>query len=184
MNLQDSPHNYARKDTSLSTDTDDHTPTSASATLVPSSRRRGLRTVVKLTPKSLTVGADCAGMGSGIEAVLRVCPSANIVFASEEDDETRAHLINNFYIGDQMSDVSSRPARFDQHVDLHICGFPCQPYSSAGLRLGLDDERASIVHRIVDYLKKARPMHYCSKKFAGFSVQTMVKPSTRSFSMT
>ena len=132
VNLQDCPQNYARKDTSLSTVTDDQAPTSASATLVPSRRGRRLCTVVKVTPNALTVGADCAGMGSGIEAVLRVCPSANIVFASEKDDETRAHLLNNFYIGDQRSDVSNRPARFDQHVDLYICGFPCQPYSSAG----------------------------------------------------
>ena len=124
--------------------------------------------MVKLTPNALTVGADCAGMGSGIEAALRVCPSANIVFASEKDDETRAHLLNNFYIGDQMSDVSSRPARFDQHVDLYICGFPCQPYSSAGLRLGLDDERSSVVHRIVDFLKKARPEAFLLENVRGF----------------
>ena len=129
---------------------------------------RELQTIVRDDNRSITIGADCAGMGSGIEAVMMACPRSHVIFASEQDDETRRHLQNNFFVGHQRSDVSERPAHHDAHVNFYVCGFPCQPYSTAGLRLGGKDERAPVVFRIIDYLKKARPDAFILENVSGF----------------
>ena len=44
----------------------------------------------------LTVGYDCAGIGSSIEAVRRVFPSSIASFVTESENETRGHPMRNF----------------------------------------------------------------------------------------
>lgn len=45
------------------------------------------------------------------------------------------------------------------HFDLLCCGFPCQPFSSAGQKLGFDDERGGIIFRIIDICNKYKPKY-------------------------
>ena len=45
--------------------------------------------------KSLTMAADCAGLGSAIEAVLSLAPNSTVEYISELDDETRDYLTRN-----------------------------------------------------------------------------------------
>ena len=53
--------------------------------------------------------------------------------------------------------------------DVLVAGFPCQPYSIAGLRQGLEDEkgRGQVFLSILDVLKKARPKAFLLENVKG-----------------
>jgi DNA (cytosine-5)-methyltransferase 1 len=44
-----------------------------------------------------------------------------------------------------------------EYFDLLCAGFPCQPFSAAGHKKGFDDDRGSIIFKIIDICKKHKP---------------------------
>ena len=64
------------------------------------------------------------------------------VFHVERDPFCQRVLAHHFPSSQGFSDVKTFDGRpFRGHVDILTGGFPCQPYSTAGKRLGKDDER-------------------------------------------
>ncbi len=72
------------------------------------------------------------------------------------------------YINDVVELGRLSKARIPQH-DVLVAGFPCQPYSIAGLRQGLDDEkgRGQVFLSILDILKKAQPKAFLLENVKG-----------------
>ena len=106
------------------------------------------------TPK-LTSGSFCTGIGTaelgwgplGIEPIWfsEIEPFANEVLAT--------HYPNVKNVGDMTkvnSDELKRP-------DIVCAGTPCQSFSIAGLRGGLDDARGNLAIRFVEHVGKIRP---------------------------
>jgi DNA (cytosine-5)-methyltransferase 1 len=75
---------------------------------------------------------------------------------------------NHKYINDVVELGRLSKARIPQH-DVLVAGFPCQPYSIAGLRQGLDDEkgRGQVFLSILDILKKAQPKAFMLENVKG-----------------
>jgi DNA (cytosine-5)-methyltransferase 1 len=64
------------------------------------------------------------------------------VFHVERDPFCQRVLAHHFPSSQGFNDVKTFDGRpFRGHVDILTGGFPCQPYSTAGKRLGKDDER-------------------------------------------
>ena len=91
------------------------------------------------------MAADCAGLGSPIEAMASLSPDVDVRFVSELHNETRSHLLKNASslvkggIKSVTSDVTKREKSGEEHVDFYVAGFPCQPFSSLGCRNGESD---------------------------------------------
>jgi DNA (cytosine-5)-methyltransferase 1 len=51
--------------------------------------------------------------------------------------------------------------------DLLVAGFPCQPFSSAGGRLGFADERGTLFFDVARILRHARPRHFILENVSG-----------------
>ena len=51
--------------------------------------------------------------------------------------------------------------------DLLVAGFPCQPFSTAGDRLGFDDERGTLFFDVARILQHARPRHFILENVKG-----------------
>ena len=120
----------------------------------------------------LTIGADCAGIGAGIMALKRVSPHSEVIFMSEQDDDTREQLRKlNPHAKSMRSNVLARPAAEDQHVDVYICGFPCQKNSylnPKARRPGVDDDaKTGVLRRVIDYIKRARPKLFILENVRG-----------------
>ena len=61
------------------------------------------------------------------------------------------------------SDDCERASSSNQHMDLYVAGFPCQPFSSLGKERGDTDNKGKLVHSLIDYIRKSLPNIFCLK---------------------
>ena len=107
----------------------------------------------------ISVGSDCAGLLSeGTALELLQIPHVH-KFASEQNQAVR-HLLYDTYGKKSMryyKDCTARNNDTVDAVDLYIFGFPCTPYSPAGLGAGMQDARSSPLLHCLEYIIKHRP---------------------------
>jgi len=95
--------------------------------------------------------AGIGGMRLGFQQNEGLC-----VFSSEFEKNAQNTYQKNH--GDYpFGDITSiNPSDIPAH-DVLIAGFPCQPFSHAGLKLGIDDTRGTLFHNIAEILKDKKP---------------------------
>jgi DNA (cytosine-5)-methyltransferase 1 len=110
-----------------------------------------------------TVIAFCAGYG-GIERGLDLAGLEHRVIAYVEIEAFAiANLVNKMEAGQLppapiYTDLKTFPAHlFRDRVDLITGGYPCQPFSAAGQRLGTEDPR-HLWPYILDHINAIRPV--------------------------
>jgi len=118
---------------------------------------------VDITKELPTVIAFCAGYG-GIERGLDLAGVEHRVIAYVEIEAFAiANLVNKMETGQLRpapiyTDLKTFPAKlFRGRVDIITGGYPCQPFSAAGNRLGADDPRHLWPH-IRRHIKSIRPV--------------------------
>lgn len=79
-----------------------------------------------------------------------------IVFASEIDIKTAMVYENNFNLKPSGDITEIREEDIEPH-DILMGGFPCQPFSKAGLRKGFDDTRGTLFFDILRIIKYHKP---------------------------
>ena len=106
----------------------------------------------------ITIGSDCTGLGTDEIAMRRVLGlKCDNVFASEINAVARRLLIAGSHAPAMTyEDITSTARRQAPHVDVYTAGFPCQPYSAAGLNLGKEDHRC-VASYVVQYIKTRLP---------------------------
>lgn len=71
----------------------------------------------------------------------------------------------------ENSDLQSDKGRFEfpgwDEVDVVTGGFPCQPFSLAGKRKGLNDKRGKLYKAMLDVVKMLRPKLFIAENVAG-----------------
>lgn len=78
------------------------------------------------------------------------------VFSSEFDKHAQQTYKNNH--GEiPFGDITSIPANEIPGHDVLLAGFPCQPFSHAGLKRGIDDTRGTLFHDIANILESKKP---------------------------
>ena len=95
--------------------------------------------------------AGIGGVRLGFQQNGGVC-----VFSSEFDKHAQQTYKNNH--GEvPFGDITKIPANEIPDHDVLLAGFPCQPFSHAGLKLGVDDTRGTLFHDIANILKRKKP---------------------------
>ena len=78
------------------------------------------------------------------------------VFSSEFDKHAQQTYKNNH--GEvPFGDITKIPANKIPDHDVLLAGFPCQPFSHAGLKLGIEDTRGTLFHDIANILETKKP---------------------------
>ena len=121
-------------------------------------------------PTPLKVAGDCVGLGTAFEVARRLMsPGIKGLSMSETDDALRNLVLNEFGFDSIASDATNTPASFTKaQADLYVCGFPCQPYSSLGQRLGDGDPRTALLDHVIGYIRQRRPRTFVLENVRGF----------------
>jgi len=104
----------------------------------------------------IKVGTDCSGIDTPIIAMKRLGVDFNHVFSCEIDHHARHAVEHNFSPEIMYKDITTRDNKTAPYVDLYVCGFPCQPFSSVGLRGGF--ETSKVFFNALDYITTKLPM--------------------------
>lgn len=118
----------------------------------------------RLARMTIRVGTDCSGIEAPIQALKNLGIPHDHVFSTDTNVLCGETIRANFSprrlsIGPE-ADITLRNADDVEPVDLYVCGFPCQPFSKTGHRLGMDDPRGTVFYGCVAYIRAHRPKHY------------------------
>ena len=95
--------------------------------------------------------AGIGGMRIGFQEAGGTC-----VFSSEFEKNAQATYCENH--GDfPFGDITKIHVKDIPDHDVLVAGFPCQPFSHAGLKKGIDDTRGTLFHNIANILKEKKP---------------------------
>lgn len=78
------------------------------------------------------------------------------VFSSEIDKFARQSYEANYY-EEPQGDITEIPPSTIPSFDLLLAGFPCQPFSQAGLQKGFNDTRGTLFFYIAEIIKEHQP---------------------------
>lgn len=106
-----------------------------------------------------------AGIG-GIRLGFQQTGKTKTVFSSEIDKFAKQTYFANF--GDEPAgDITQIDAKDIPDHDILVGGFPCQPFSQAGKRLGLDDTRGTLFFEIARIFKEKQPASFLLENVKG-----------------
>jgi len=119
----------------------------------------------------LSVGTDCSGIEAPIQALkLFKNLKINHEFSSEIDSFAKKSLLANYKPQLFFNNIDDK--RVLPKLDIYVCGFPCQPFSLAGNRLGSEDVRGTIFYSCIKTIKQTEPIIFILENVRGIlSVQ-------------
>lgn len=117
--------------------------------------------------RPLRVGTDCSGIDAPIVALQQLGIPISHEFSTEIDKHCIATIRANFSPKIIFGDMTQRPLKSIPDIDLYVCGFPCQPFSTAGKRLGERDPRGTIFWECIRVIKHKKPMVFILENVPG-----------------
>jgi DNA (cytosine-5)-methyltransferase 1 len=108
------------------------------------------------------------GIGGFHQAMLKLDPTSNCVFACDIDEKCRRVYQQNYGItphGDiTLVDIDQIPP-----FDILCAGFPCQSFSKAGHQAGFDDTRGQLFFNICKIAEKHNPKYMILENVSNLS---------------
>ena len=108
----------------------------------------------------------CAGIGGfriGVERSGLKC-----VLTSEINSDCVTTYNKNFDEENDVSDITALNPQRMKDFDMLCAGFPCQPFSIAGKKMGLQDSRSNVLAKIIDIAQAKKPKIILLENVANF----------------
>lgn len=109
------------------------------------------KTTKKKHPRLVSLFSGCGGMDKGFEMA-----GFNRVWANDFDKDAQAVFRLNLGEIDSR-DITQVPADDIPDCDILTAGFPCQPFSNAGNRRGVYDERGELYLECLRIIEQKKP---------------------------
>lgn len=113
----------------------------------------------------LTVGTDCSGIEAPIQALIKLKIPFRHLWSCEIDKYARESIKANYHPEVLFEDIT-KPRKLPK-VDLYVAGFPCQTFSMAGDRAGMDDPRGLIFFHCLKAIKQSTPKVFILENVRG-----------------
>jgi DNA (cytosine-5)-methyltransferase 1 len=117
--------------------------------------------------KTIRVGTDCSGIEAPIQALKNLGIPFKHVFSSDIDPYCRQSIIANYDPAILYEDMTNRNIVQIPEIDLYVCGFPCQSFSTAGKRKGMKEKRGQIFWHCVDVIEAKQPSVFILENVKG-----------------
>lgn len=125
----------------------------------------------------ITIGTDCSGIETPLQALVQLKVPYKQLWSCDTDKYTTMSCEANYPKPTKVfTDMLTRNNKDLPRVDLYVCGFPCQTFSLAGRRLGLDDPRPSVIPAMLDTISKSKPKIVILENVTGFKSIDSGKP--------
>lgn len=121
--------------------------------------------------KKIRVFEGFAGYGGASFGLKRSGLNYEVVGMSEFDKFASSLLTQNFPGIRNWGDITTINPKELPDFDLFTGGFPCQPFSSAGLQLGFDDKygRGTLFHHIIRICSVKKPQYLLLENVKGLT---------------
>ena len=123
----------------------------------------------KTSSRKFSVGTDCSGMDTPIQALRNLGLDFTHSFSSETDPDAIKTILANHKPERIEGDISTRDLQTTPYVDVYIAGFPCQPFSQAGKQQGFQDDkgRGTVFLHILKYITHRLPKVFILENVKG-----------------
>jgi DNA (cytosine-5)-methyltransferase 1 len=112
-----------------------------------------------------------AGMGGTRLGFEQACQDLGLKHACTFTSEIKNHAVKAYsenFADDRIAgDITAIDPKNIPAFDFLLAGFPCQPFSAAGKRKGLRDDRGNLFFTIVDILQAKRPTGFLLENVDG-----------------
>lgn len=124
----------------------------------------------------LRISCDCAGIEAPIQALKKLKIPFKHVWSADIDQKCIKQIKANFkpqrIYGDPSGpykdgNITRRDNSKLPDIDLYMCGFPCQPFSSMGEKQGLKDKRGNVFYACLDVIKRKQPRMFVLENVKG-----------------
>lgn len=118
--------------------------------------------------KFIDLFAGLGGIRLGFETAFRKKGFNPICVFSSEIKDYAIKAYKNYYNEKTIAgDIRKIPAKDIADFDFLLAGFPCQPFSAAGLGLGFEDTRGTLFFEIERILKEKKPYGFLLENVEG-----------------
>jgi len=119
--------------------------------------------------KIISIGTDCSGIDAPIQALELLNISYIHEWSCDIDKYAKSSIMSNFrpkYFYDSIfrKNHSKLP-----NIDIYVCGFPCQSFSTLGKRQGFNDNRGIIFFECLETIKKKKPIVFILENVKGLT---------------
>lgn len=118
--------------------------------------------------KFIDLFAGLGGIRLGFETAFRKKGFEPKCVLSSEIKEYAVKAYKNYYQESEVDgDITKIAASDIEDFDFLLAGFPCQPFSAAGLQLGFEDTRGTLFFEIERILKEKQPYGFLLENVEG-----------------
>jgi DNA (cytosine-5)-methyltransferase 1 len=124
----------------------------------------------------LRIGTDCSGIEAPIQALQQLRIPFEHSFCCEKDPFALKSIQANYTPKKIYNDITKRKHALLPDIDMYVCGFPCQPFSLIGSKLGTEDSRSNIMYQCIKVIKKKLPKVFILENVKNFKFIENGKP--------
>ena len=116
----------------------------------------------------LRIGTDCSGIEAPIQALLQMNVPFEHSFTCDKDPYALKSIKANYHPKKIYTDITKRKHACLPDIDMYICGFPCQPFSLMGNKMGTEDSRSNIMYQCIKVIQKKLPKIFILENVKNF----------------
>jgi len=116
----------------------------------------------------IRIGTDCSGIEAPIEALKQMKVPFQHIFCCEKDPYALMSIKANYNPDKIYTDITKRKHSLLPDIDIYVCGFPCQPFSLMGNKLGTEDTRSNIMFSCIKVIQKKLPKVFILENVKNF----------------
>ena len=116
----------------------------------------------------ISIGTDCSGIESILYALKKLKIKYKHIFSCDNNKYAKESILANFKPITFYDNMLTRNIKKVPYVDLYVCGFPCQPFSTAGKKMGFNDNiKGNIFFNCYKYIKTKIPKIFILENVKG-----------------